>query len=41
MNGEGFAFHAWHTLRWPGLIPGVCRLHEDYQCYRLWKAGLK
>ncbi len=35
MNGEGFAFLAWHNY-WYGLN---CTCQRHHSCHRVWQAG--
>lgn len=35
--GEGFAYFAWHRLRWP--YPCYCRFKRSHVCHREWTRG--
>lgn len=38
MKGEGYAFFAWHRLRWADdPEPYTCERH--YFCHRIWESG--
>lgn len=51
MNGEGFAFFAWHRLRWPnrtehtnGLLYPSCQRAgpcNDWVCRNIWRNGAR